>query len=72
MKMEVDLQKDFLFKAECGGHEVTTDQPEKEDGTDQAMTLAELFIASLGTCIDVFAHRFCKRYNLSTEGMKVQ
>ena len=71
MKLEVNLENGFLFKALCGKHEVMTDQPEKEDGTDQAMTPAELFIASLGTCIGVFAVRFCKRHNLPTEGMKV-
>jgi putative redox protein len=71
MKLEVNLQQGFLFKAVCGGHEVFTDQHQAEGGTDQAMTPAELFIASLGTCIGVYAVRFCKRHNLPTEGMKV-
>ncbi len=71
MKMEVDLQKDFLFRAKCRDHEVVTDQTEQDGGTNQAMTPAELFVASLGTCIGVFAAKFCKRHNLPTEGMKV-
>jgi putative redox protein len=71
MKMEVDLEQEFLFKAVCGGHEVRTDQHAAEGGTDKAMTPAELFVASLGTCIGVYAARFCKRHNLPTEGMKV-
>jgi putative redox protein len=71
MKMEVDLQQGFLFKAVCGGQEVFTDQRAAEGGTDKAMTPAELFVASLGTCIGVYAVRFCKRHNLPTEGMKV-
>jgi len=71
MKMEVNLEKDFLFKAVCRGHEVVTDQQEKEGGMDTAMTPAELFVASLGNCIGVFAVRFCKRHNLPTEGMKI-
>jgi uncharacterized OsmC-like protein len=71
MKLEVNLQQGFLFKAVCGGHEVFTDQHQAEGGADQAMTPAELFIASLGTCIGVYAVRFCKRHNLPTEGMKV-
>ncbi len=71
MKLEVNLQEGFLFKAICGGHEVFTDQHAAEGGTDRAMTPAELFIASLGTCIGVYAVRFCKRHNLPTEGMKV-
>ena len=71
MKMEVDLEQGFLFKAVCGGHEVQTDQHAAEGGTDKAVTPAELFVASLGTCIGVYAVRFCKRHNLPTEGMKV-
>jgi len=69
--MEVNWLEGFVFKATCGGHEVITDQHEKEGGTDTAMTPAELFIASLGNCIGVFAVRFCKRHNLPTEGIKV-
>ena len=71
MKMEVSPEQGFLFKATCDGHEVMADQHEKEGGTDLAMTPSELFIASLGTCIGVYAVRFCKRHNLPTEGMKV-
>jgi putative redox protein len=71
MKMEVNQEEGFIFKARCGGHEVLTDQAEKEGGTDKAMTLSELFVASIGTCIGVYAVRFCKRHNLPTEGMKV-
>ena len=71
MKLEVTHKEGFLFNAICGGHEVFTDQHAAEGGTDKAMTPAELFIASLGTCIGVYAVRFCKRHNLPTEGMKV-
>ncbi len=71
MKLEVDLQQGFVFKARCGAHEVLTDQHAAEGGSDQAMTPAELFIASLGTCIGVYAVRFCSRHNLPTAGLKV-
>jgi len=71
MKLEASLQQGFLFKAVCGVHEVLTDQHQAEGGTDQAMTPAELFVASLGNCIGVYAVRFCKRHNLPTEGLKV-
>ena len=71
MKMEVNLEQGFLFKAQGSGHEVAADQPEKEGGTNKAMTPSELFVASLGTCIGVYAVRFCQRHNLPTKGMKV-
>jgi uncharacterized OsmC-like protein len=71
MKMEVSLEENFVFKAVCGSYQVFTDQHAAEGGTDKALTPAELFIASLGTCIGVYAVRFCRRHNLPTEGMKV-
>lgn len=71
MKMEVRLEEGFVFKAVCGGHEVVTDQHQAEGGADKAMTPAELFVASLGNCVGVYAVRFCRRHNLPTEGMKV-
>lgn len=71
MKMEVNPLQGFLFKASCDGHEVITDQKEREGGKNEAMTPAEIFVASLGNCIGVYAVRFCQRHNLPTEGMKV-
>lgn len=71
MKMEVTWQENFIFRAKCGEHEVFTDQHQAEGGTDKAMTPAELFVASLGTCIGVYARRFCMRHNLPAEGLKV-
>ncbi len=69
--MEVNLEQGFFFKAVCGGHEIFTDQHEAEGGTDKAMTPAEIFVASLGTCIGVYAVRFCLRHNLPTDGLTV-
>lgn len=71
MKMEVSWQENFILKAKCGEHEVFADQHQSEGGTDKALTPAELFVASLGTCIGVYAVRFCKRHNLPTAGLKV-
>jgi putative redox protein len=71
MKMEVSHEDGFIFKAVCGGHEVLTDQHQSEGGTDKALTPAEIFVASLGNCIGVYAVRFCRRHNLPTEGLKV-
>ena len=69
--MEVSHQQGFIFKASCNDHEVLSDQHGKEGGTDKVLTPSELFIASLGTCIGVYAARFCQRHNLPTDGLKV-
>ncbi|KPK95164.1 MAG: hypothetical protein AMJ94_00475 [Deltaproteobacteria bacterium SM23_61] len=71
MKMEVNLEKGYLFKAICRGHEVLADQPEKDGGSDKAVTPTELFIASIGICIGYYVVRFCNRHKLPTDGMKV-
>ncbi|MGQ9695668.1 MAG: OsmC family protein [Thermodesulfobacteriota bacterium] len=71
MQMEVTWQENFIFKAKSHEHEVFTDQHQTEGGTDKALTPAELFIASLGTCIGVYIVRFCRRHNLPTAGLKI-
>lgn len=71
MKMEISWQENFIFKAKCGEHEVLTDQHQPEGGTDKALTPAELFVASLGTCLGVYIVRFCQHHNLPTFGLKI-
>jgi len=71
MHIDVNWKQGFQFRAVCRGHEIITDQPEKDGGTDKFMTPGELFVASLGNCIGVFALKFCLRHNLPIEGMKL-
>lgn len=71
MHIEVNWVQGLQFKATCRGHEIITDQQEKDGGANKAMAPGELFMASLGNCIGVFALRFCLRHNLPSEGMKL-
>jgi uncharacterized OsmC-like protein len=54
------------------GHRLTVDQPVEEGGEDRGITPVEMFVASLGTCIAYYAVRFCRRHNISTEGLAVR
>ncbi|MGQ9640031.1 MAG: OsmC family protein [Candidatus Bathyarchaeia archaeon] len=71
MSMKIIHLDGWRFRAECRGHQVFSDQPVEEEGGDTAMTPVELFIASLGFCIGVYAKLFCDRHNISSEGMRV-
>src|SRR5205814_7126770 len=53
------------------GHQVRTDQPEEDGGTDTAPTPTELFLASLAGCVAFYAERYLRRHGLSTEGLEV-
>jgi len=59
------------LSAEMRSHRVIMDQPLDEGGRDQGMTPVEMFIASLGGCIGLFAARFCQRHGISSEGLSV-
>jgi len=71
MKMEIHHRRGWQFTAKCRSHQVITDQPPEEDGEDTAMTPVELFIASIGFCIGVYAKAFCDRHRIRTENMKI-
>ncbi|MEM3528124.1 MAG: OsmC family protein [Candidatus Bathyarchaeia archaeon] len=71
MGMEIIHLDGWRFKAECRSHHVFSDQPIEEDGGDTAMTPVELFIASIGFCIGVYAKLFCDRHKIPSEGMAV-
>ena len=51
------------------GHTVITDQVVEQGGEGTALTPAELFLASLGTCPMVYVLAFAKRHSLPVEGL---
>ena len=59
------------FKAEYRGHSITIDQPKEGGGEDSGMTPPELLIASLGSCIGVYAANFLNNTGLDSSGMSV-
>jgi uncharacterized OsmC-like protein len=58
--------------AEARGHRVISDQPKEKGGTDLGMTPPELFLASLGACVGVYAASYCRNHKLAYEGMEVR
>ena len=58
--------------AETRGHRIISDQPVDKGGTDLGMTPPELYLASLGACIGVYAGSYCRNHSLKYEGMVIR
>lgn len=68
----VDYESGDRLRINVRGHEVVSDQPVEDGGSDAGPTPTELFVASLGACVAFYAERFLRRNALSTDGMKVE
>jgi len=53
------------------GHEVLTDQPVADGGSDAALTPTELLVASLASCVAFYAGRYLLRHGLDRAGLAV-
>jgi len=53
------------------GHQVLTDQPITDGGSDAALTPTELLVASLGSCVAFYAGRYLLRHRLHRAGLAV-
>lgn len=69
--MNVEYTGGMRFDAKTRSHTIVVDQPKEGGGKDEGPTPPELFIASLGTCIGVYALWFCQKRKIPYEGMKI-
>jgi putative redox protein len=53
------------------GHQVLTDQPVADGGSDAAVTPTELLVASLASCVAFYAGRYLLRHGLDRAGLAV-
>lgn len=67
--MTVSFPGGVAVDATYKGHTVHTDQPVKAGGGDTAMAPFDLFLASIATCMGLYALRFCQERDLPTEGL---
>jgi uncharacterized OsmC-like protein len=72
--MEVRIEKlgRVSFAAYARQHMVVVDQPESNGGSDVAMTPAELFLASVGTCIGYYVAEYCAARKLDCEDLEIR
>ncbi|HLD35122.1 MAG TPA: OsmC family protein [Planctomycetota bacterium] len=71
MEMNISYTGGMRFDAQTRTHTIIVDQPKEGGGQDTGPTPPELFVASLGTCIGVYALWFCQKRKIPYEGMKV-
>ena len=71
MEMNITHKSGMRFDAKTRSHTIVIDQPKEGGGKDEGPTPPELFIASLGACIGVYALWFCQKRKIPYEGMKI-
>ena len=71
MKTHVDFLGKRKFKIKARDFEVVADLPEQKGGDNTAPTPPELFMASLGSCIGVFAASYCDTAGMDSTGMSI-
>ncbi len=72
MKADVYYDRGKRFLATARGHQVVTDQPLEEGGSDAGMTPPELFLASLGSCAAYYAMEYLLARNVGVDGLHVR
>ena len=71
MLVTVSVLENVKLKAGCRSHEIVTDQPRDEGGSDAGMTPLELLGASLASCIAYYVVKYCHRHQISASKLKV-
>jgi uncharacterized OsmC-like protein len=70
--MLVEYEGGMKFVVHHRGLELTSDQPIDGGGADSAMTPVEIFVASLATCVGVYAVTFARRHEIAVEGLEIE
>ncbi len=70
--MDVSYLGGKKFKAEFRNHSILIDLPKDFGGEDSAMMPPELLIASLGSCIGVYAVNFLENAGLDASGLAIK
>lgn len=60
------------FEMTTRNHQVLTDQPEDNGGSDSAMTPPELFLSGLGACAAYYAAEYLRARGLPDEELEIR
>jgi uncharacterized OsmC-like protein len=71
MKITSKFNGALRFDTEVRGHVITMDNPVDAGGSDAGPTPPEFLVASLTSCVGIYAVFFCNKYRISPEGMEV-
>lgn len=70
-EITVHHRGDMQFETTIGNHRLVIDVPPEMKGKDRGLTPPQLFIASLASCIAIFAASYCNTAGINTEGLSV-
>jgi ribosomal protein S12 methylthiotransferase accessory factor len=71
MEMVIDFPGGAKVDAHFGAYTLQTDQRPADGGEGSAPTPFEVFLASLGTCAGIYVLGFCRKRNISTDGIRI-
>jgi len=71
MDMIIDFPGGARVDAHFGAFTVSTDQPPQSGGAASAPTPFATFLAALGTCAGIYVLGFCRRRDISTDGLRL-
>ncbi|HPS19967.1 MAG TPA: OsmC family protein [Candidatus Omnitrophota bacterium] len=71
MKMRINFEGKRKFVAETRGFEIAVDVPQEKGGDNTAPMPPEYLVASLGSCMGIFATAYLKNAGLETSGFSI-
>ena len=71
MSMEISFPGGRKVYSDYKGFTIKTDQSKKDGGDDTAPTPSDLFFASVGACMGLYALDFFRKRKIDTEQLKV-
>ena len=72
MKIDVTFPGGLEVDAHIAGHTIHTDQRLKHGGGDTGPPPFDLFLASIATCMGLYALRFCQQRQIDTQGLHLE
>lgn len=71
MQVKINYEGQLQFKAKARNHYIIGDQPEENGGEDKGMTPPEWLLASLGSCIGLYAVKYLQNRNIDSSGLSI-
>lgn len=69
--MEITFEGGKVVTAHTHGHDIRTDQPLDNGGSNSAPAPFDLFLASIGTCAGIYVKSFCDNRKIPTDKIKI-
>jgi len=69
--MEITFEGGKVVTAHTHGHDIRTDQPLENGGSNTAPAPFDLYLASIGTCAGIYVKSFCDNRKIPTDKIKI-